>query len=137
MYSFFLTLNGVSKNLRLLYQKHRVKKFSSTFIYNTPKTRGWTGFYANFRSYFRIVVKSFSGFRGIKKLSYFPAFHRAEFLYRKKWNTDIFDKMPEYEKNLSSYFVIKSVKNGALSSKKDIVKLFSNQFVLLLIYAVF
>ncbi|MBE8400008.1 OmpA family protein [Leptospira borgpetersenii] len=137
MYSFFLTLNGVSKNLRLLYQKHRVKKFSSTFIYSAPKTRGWTEPYVNFRSFFRIVAKSFSDFRGMKKLSYFPAFHRSEFLYRKKWNTDIFDKMPKYEKNLSSYFVIKSAKNGVLSSKKDIVKLFLNQFVLLLMYAVF
>ncbi|WP_078127624.1 OmpA family protein [Leptospira alexanderi] len=125
MCSFFLTSNDISKNLRLLYQKHQVKKFSSTFIY------------VNLRSFSRIAVKPFSGFRIIKRLLYFPAFHRSEFSARKRWNADVFDKMPGYEKNLPSYFVIKSAKNVTLIPKKDIFGLFSNQFALLLIYATF
>ncbi|AXR59998.1 OmpA family protein [Leptospira mayottensis] len=125
MYSFFLTSNDMFKNLRFLYQKYGVKKFNSIFIC------------VDLRSFFWIAVKLFSGFRIIKELLCLPAFHRSEFTYRKRWNVDIFDKIPEYDKNLPSCFVIKLAKNVTPSSKKNIVKLFSSQFILLLIYATF
>ncbi len=89
MCSFFLTSNDMTESLRLLYQKHRVKKVNSIFIY------------VNIRFFFRIVVKPFFDFRLIKGLLYFSIFNRSEFSVQKRWNADVFEKMPEYEKNCS------------------------------------
>lgn len=71
MCSFFLTSNNMSESLRLLCQKHRVKKFNSIFIY------------VNIRSFFRMVVKPFFDFRLIKRLLYFSIFNRPEFSVQK------------------------------------------------------